>query len=182
MNDIGKIDKNFEVKAQINKDNMNFYNIDSYPFMIYGVFYENGKYRRLPEAIAKSVSNGVYSLHDNTAGGRIRFKTDSQHVSIITKMHNITKASHFPLTGSAGFDIYTKTESKYNYAKTFVPPFEISDGYESTIDLKTKELRDIIINMPLYSGVSEVLIGIDEGCILAEGDKYIDIKQIVFYG
>ena len=97
-------------------------------------------------------------------------------------MHNITKASHFPLTGSAGFDLYTKTDGKYNYAKTFVPPFEIEDSYESSIDFKTKELRDITINMPLYSGVSELLVGIDDGSVLFEGDGYINNKPIVFYG
>ncbi len=182
MIDISKIDKNFAVSSVISKDNMNFYNVLNIPFKIYGVFFENSKFRRLPETIAKSVSDGVYSLHDKTAGGRVRFKTDSQHISIITKMHNISKASHFPLTGTAGLDLYTKTDGKYNYEKTFVPPYEIKDGFESTIDLKTKELRDITINLPLYSGVSELLIGIDEGSVLLEGDKYINEKPIVFYG
>ena len=109
MDNISEIDKNFSVKSTISKNNMNFYNIDSYPFRIYGVHFENGKYRRMPESVAKSISEGVYLLHDKTSGGRIRFKTDSQHIAIISKMHNISKASHFSLTGTAGFDLYTKS-------------------------------------------------------------------------
>lgn len=182
MFDISRVDKNFTTVSVINKDNMNFFNIMNSPFKICGVFFENSKFRRIPESVAKSVSEGVYHLHDKTAGGRVRFKTDSQHISIIAKMHNISKASHFSLSGTAGFDLYTKADGKYNYEKTFVPPQDIEDGFESTIDLRIKQMRDITINLPLYSGVSELLIGIDEGSALAEGDKYINEKPIVFYG
>lgn len=182
MFDISKIDKNFSTSSIIQKDNMNFYNVLSEPFNVYGVFYENSKFRRLPEDVAKNVSVGVLHLHDKTAGGRVRFKTDSQHIAIIAKMHNISKASHFSLSGTAGFDLYTKINDKYSYENTFIPPFDIEDGFESTIDLKSKRIRDITINFPNYSGVSDLLIGIDEGSILCEGDKYIDKKPIVFYG
>ncbi len=182
MTDIRTIDKNFSIKTAIKKDNMNFFDIDNHPFIIYGVFKENGIYRRMPESVAKTVSDGVFQLHDKTAGGRVRFKTDSQHIAIIAKMHNISKASHFSLSGTAGFDLYEKTDSEYNYIKTFVPPYEINDGFESTIDLKTKKLRDITINFPNYSGVSELLVGIDDNSTLTNGDNYNNVKPVVFYG
>ena len=44
--DIQKIDKNFAVKTDIGKGDIKFYNIDDAPFTIYGVFKENGKWRR----------------------------------------------------------------------------------------------------------------------------------------
>jgi len=182
MDNLSKIDSNFTVKPTICKNNIDFYNINSAPFKIYGVKFENGKYRRMPERIAKSVSVGVYHLHDKTSGGRIRFKTDSQHISIIAKMHNISKASHFSLSGTAGLDLYSKIENKYNYENTFIPPYDIEDGFESTIDLKSKQLRDITINLPLYAGVSELLIGVDKNSQLLEGDTYKYEKPIVFYG
>ena len=95
--DISKIDKNFEVKSQIDKEDIKFYKIDEVPFKVYGVFKENGKYRRMPESAARKVSEGVYALHTNTAGGRVRFVTDSLYISINAVMDDLGKMSHFPL-------------------------------------------------------------------------------------
>ena len=50
MKNIQDIDKNFKVETKINKPDIEFYSIDSEPFKLYGVFYENGKYRRMPES------------------------------------------------------------------------------------------------------------------------------------
>ena len=139
--DISKIDKNFKVESKIEREGLTFYDIDEAPFKIYGVFYDAGKFRRLPESVAKSVSDGVYDLHAHTAGGRVRFKTDSPYVAIHAKMPNIGKMPHFALTGSAGFDLYANNQ----YVKSFVPPFDIEDGYERFRkiynELKEKEDR-----------------------------------------
>ncbi len=182
MADIASVDKNFKVEAQIKRDGLSFYNIDSDPFCIYGIFREGHKYRRIPEELAKSVSDGVYSLHANTAGGRVRFKTDSKSISIIAKMENAGRMPHFAITGSAGFDLYTKGDEGYDYYKTFVPPFDISDGYESTVCFPDNKMRDITVNFPLYSDVCELLIGIEDTAVLREGDKYADAAPMVYYG
>lgn len=57
--DIAQIDKNFEVKTNIEKDDIRFYDVNSGPFRLHGIFYENGRYRRMPEEVAKTVSPGV---------------------------------------------------------------------------------------------------------------------------
>ena len=80
MKSISEIDANFRIETKIDKQDIKFYDIKRQPFKIYGVFYENGKYRRIPEAVAKAVSEDVWSLHTNTAGGRVRFITDSDYV------------------------------------------------------------------------------------------------------
>ena len=77
MTDISKIDKNFAIKTSIEKDDIVFYDADEEPFKVYGVFRENGRYTRMPADVAKKVSEGVYLLHTNTAGGRVRFTTNS---------------------------------------------------------------------------------------------------------
>lgn len=179
---IAEIDKNFKVEAKIERDGLSFYNIDDAPFRIYGIFREGYKYRRMPEAVAKTVSEGVYVLHSNTAGGRVRFKTDSKTVSIIPKMENPGKMPHFALTGSTGFDLYTKEDASYNYHGTFTPCFDIVDGYESRLSFEDKKLRDITINFPLYSDVCEMLVGIETGSLLEAGDLYADAAPMVYYG
>lgn len=182
MSNIAEIDKNFKVITEINREGVDFYNIDNPPFTIYGIYRDGDLYRRMPEDIALSVSKGVHGLHARTAGGRVRFKTDSRNIYIIAKMGFVGKMPHFALTGSAGFDLYEKTDCGYSYIKTFVPPFDITDSYESCITLNSKQLRDLVINFPLYSGVKELLIGVDEGSVLLEGDKYTNKNKLVYYG
>ena len=178
MPDISKIDSNFTIQTNIEKKDIKFYNVDEPPFRVYGVFKENGKYRRMPENIARGVSEGVYVLHSNTAGGRVRFVTDSPYIAIYAKMDGLGKMPHFALTGSIGFDLYVDNY----YTNTFVPPFDIKDGYESIFEFEKKEQREITIDFPLYSNVNELYIGLQEDSFLAEAKPYKNVKPIVYYG
>ena len=181
MSDISKIDSNFKVETNIKEKDIKFYNANQAPFEIFGVFYDNGKYRRMPENVAKTVNEGVYGLHTNTAGGRVRFKTDSRYVAINTKMFSIGKMPHFALTGSSGFDLYVCEETP-NYVSTFTPPFNIQDGYESIIYFSSSKMREITINFPLYSGVCELYIGVDDKSTISSPKQYKIQKPIVYYG
>ena len=179
---IADIDKNFKVETNIKMDDMVFLDANCEPFRIYGVFYEDGKYRRLPESIAATVSDGVKSLHAHTAGGRVRFKTDSPYVAISAKMPSIGKMPHFALTGSAGFDLYVKNDDGYRFVNSFQPPFSCNDGFESIINLGGRKIRDITINFPLYSEVSELYIGLSNTAVIDRADDYAIEKPIVYYG
>ncbi|MCR4718098.1 MAG: SGNH/GDSL hydrolase family protein [Firmicutes bacterium] len=176
--DISKIDKNFKVVNNFEKEDIAFHSADEKPFKIYGIFKENGKYRRMPEDIASNVNEGVFRLHTNTAGGRVRFVTDSAYVAIRAEMDGLGKMPHFALTGSVGFDLYENNI----YKKTFVPGFDVKDGFEGIIEFETRELREITINFPLYSNVNELYIGLQQNAVLKEAAKYKDIKPIVYYG
>lgn len=178
--DISQVDKNFVVETSLNIDHIKFYDIRQEPFSVYGVFFENGMYRRLPENIAQSVSAGVYRLHGHTAGGRVKFITNSKFVAIKAVMTLVGKMPHFALTGSAGFDLYVGKNEKYN--GTFEPPFNITDGYESVHRFENKQLREITINFPLYSGVKALYIGLEEDALVKKAHDYKYAKPICFYG
>lgn len=178
MFDISKVDGNFTIETKIDKKDIKFYKIDEVPFKLYGVFRENGKYRRMPESVAKSVSEGVYALHSNTAGGRVKFVTDSSYIAINVKMDGLGKMPHFALTGSIGFDLYADNQ----YVKSFVPPFDIENGYEGIIEFEESVQRQITINFPLYSNVNELYIGLKDGSLLQEAEPYKNKKPIVYYG
>ena len=181
MSNISKIDKNFKIETKIAKKDIEFFDIRQSPFKIYGVFFENGKFRRMPETVAKSVSDGVAWLHTNTAGGRVRFKTNSPYIAIHVKMANIGKMPHFALTGSAGFDLYVK-DKKPSYIGSFIPPYDMTDGYESVIELGSRKNREIIINFPLYSDVCELYVGVSNKSTLEAPSSYKLEKPIVYYG
>ena len=178
MKHISQIDKNFQVKTKIDKKDIRFINACETPLQINGVFYENGKFRRLPEEVAKTVNEGVHALHANTAGGRVRFKTNATYVAIHAKMSNIGKMPHFTLCGSAGFDLYVGDI----YKGSFLPPFFTEDGYEGVIELGEKKWREITINFPLYSNVDDLYIGINEDAENSAPTPYEDKLPIVYYG
>lgn len=176
--DIANIDKNFKIETKIGKKDIKFFDVKDEPFTVYGVFYENGKFRRMPESVAKTVSEGVHWLHSNTAGGRVKFKTNSSYIAINTKMSNIGKMPHFALTGSSGFDLYISEK----YRASFVPPFELNDGYEGVIDFGSRKMREITINFPLYSDVNELYIGLSKNAKIEKTEGYKIDKPIVYYG
>lgn len=180
--DISKIDKNFKIKTKINKTDIRFYDVKNPPFEVSGVFYENGTYRRIPEDVAIATSTGVKALHTNTAGGRVRFRTNSSYIAINAKMYGLGKMSHFAFSGSIGFDLYIKSNGEDVYKGTFIPPLDIIDEYEGIIDLGSTEEKEITLNMPLYSNVKELYIGLNENAELQKIKPYKISKPIVFYG
>lgn len=182
MSNISDVDKNFKVETKLEHDGLKFYNALSEPFKIYGIKMEDGKFRRLPQNIAKRVSEGVLHLHSHTAGGRVRFRTDSPFVAINVKMPFVAKMAHFPIAGSAGFDAYVNYGDGEEYLKTFMPTVEMTDGYESLLPIDKEGMRDVTINFPLYSDVSELYIGLDENAEIEEPTPYIDMAPIVYYG
>ena len=175
---IAEIDKNFAVQTEINKTDIRYYDALEDPFRIYGVYYHEGKFRRLPEEVAKTVSDGVLRLHSHTAGGRLRFRTNSPYVAIVAEMPIIGKMAHFALSGSAGFDIYTGNV----YTTTFIPPFAIQGGYKSLKELGSTQMRDITIHFPLYSEITKLYIGLQENAVVEAPKPYTYEVPIVYYG
>lgn len=177
MSEIEKIDKNFAVNTADTED-MIYFSCTEKPFRLYGISAVKNGFERMPGDIAQKVNDGVKRLNTNTAGGRVRFMTDSEYISIRAKMTSIGKMPHFALTGSAGFDLY----SDNNYIGTFVPPFNISDGYESKLMTGISGMHLITLDFPLYSSVSSLDIGLCAGAQLSAPADYRITRPVVYYG
>lgn len=178
MPDISLIDKNFAIPTEIDRDDVKFYDIENEPFKIYGVFKENGKFRRMPEDVAKAVSTGVYGLHTHASGGRVRFRTDSCYIAIHAEMGEWYRGPHFAFTGSSGFDLYEGN----NYVGTYRPPMEDKREFDSILTFPDKKMRDITINFPSYNDVNNLYIGLSEDSIVEAPKPYRNEKPIVYYG
>ena len=178
MQPLESIDINFKVNTDIKKNDICFYSVLQTPFSIHGVHYDDGKFRRMPEKIAKTVNPGVHYLHSNTSGGRVRFKTNSKYIAISTKLANVGKMDHFALTGSAGFDLFVDN----HFVTSFRPPFDIEDSYQSIHEFTDGAMRDILINFPLYSDVCQLYIGLQKDADVDAPTPYGVEKPVVFYG
>lgn len=182
MKDIAKIDKQLEIETGVAREGLRFLDAEMEPFAIYGVFREGEKFRRIPESVARQVSDGVYALHGNTAGGRVRFVTNSPYVAVQAKIRP-SKMPHFALSGSCGLDMYAEHEGNIRYGGSFIPPFDVEDTFESVQDYAYGwQERIVTINFPLYSDVYKLYIGLHEAAVLKSAPRYTIEKPVVFYG
>lgn len=186
MSQIEKIDPNFKLSTLAGHNDVVFYNCLQEPFKVYGLMKPEGErdyFIRLPEEVAKNSNEGVVYLNTNTAGGRVRFRTNSPFIAIRAEMHNLGKMPHFPYTGSIGFDLYVRKDGEEQYVKTFVPPVAIETGYESLLETaKNGEIFDYTINFPLYSGVKSLYVGLQQGAEVAAPTPYTVEEPVVYYG
>ncbi len=181
MSKIEKIDKNFAVATDSTNSATVKYDVTKPPFSIHGVFApteQDAQFYRLPSAVATTVSPGVTSLSKHSAGGRIRFRTNSKYIAIEAKYGEIGRMPHFPLTGSAGFDLYADNE----HLHTFVPPYDMNGKLFSEKTISGDITVDYTLNMPLYSEVKELYIILDKDAVVEAATPYANDKPIVFYG
>ena len=179
MPDISQIDSNFAVQVNFPTDNLTMHRLPEEPFRIYGLLPKTEEgWLRLPSEVAKNVSSEVFYLRRHTAGGRLRFRTDSQHIALFATMPGVSKMSHMPLTNSAGFDIYRDNE----FDLCFVPPKDITEGYASLRRYSSKKWREITIHFPSYSVLTDLVIGLDKDAQIEAARPYRFDKPVVFYG
>ena len=170
-------DKNFTVTVP-DIGQTAFFDVTQPPFSVHGLLRDAAGYYRIPHALAAATNIGVKFLNLNTAGGRVRFRTDATRIVLRANLRAVTRMPHFAFTGSAGFDLYADDV----YRGTFVPPEDMTDGYTSEIELDEGGTREITIHFPLYSGVKRLEIGLPKGCILGKAAPYRITTPVVYYG
>lgn len=170
---------------EVNSPEIVFYNVKNRPFELYGLYNAAAepKFCRMPGEIASVISEGVKHLAFETAGGRVRFSTDSQYITVRTKMPYISDFRHMPKTGTTAFDMYIDTDGGSRYIKTFIGQNTVFDcGYETTYKFAEREMRKITINFPSYNAVDSLYIGLEKGAAVGGGAKYVFDLPVVFYG
>ena len=156
------------------------------PFRIYGLYFEekDGIYRRLPEEVAAQVSEKVHELSERCAGGRVRFSTDADVISIRVAFKFIFRRYAFALSGSAGFDLFVDDPesgvSHFHGLFKFDP--DVVDGYTSSLTFPSRKLRYITINFPTYSTLRSLEIGLPKDASLGAGLSYKPVDPVVYYG
>ena len=179
---IGDIDVNLKFNTDISREGFKFYSPEEEPFKLYGVTRMGDRFRRLPTSVAKATSEGVEFLHAHTAGGRVRFVTNSKRFILYAKLDNLAMAGNSCFEGNFGFDLYTGAD----YRLSFIPPVNITEKkeYESLVELPDADGsgRLITVNMPNYCDVLGFSIGLEEGATVSAAPDYEYEKPIVYYG
>jgi hypothetical protein len=169
-----------------------YYNVKDEPFTIHGLY--NAKteepFKRLPDDVAAATSMLVTLFHTNTAGGRVRFKTDSSFITLKIKEPNVLFLPHMALSGTSGFDLYVGEGKEMAFCQISRPPanqigavaLPFQYEYESTIQFNESKMRDILINFPLYNDIDELSIGLQETAAVEKSSGYRHRKPVLFYG
>ena len=185
MKKIDELDLNMAVTTRLDDAEIRWIDAHDAPFVL-GGFTEpqlkNEPFRRLPKDVAEATSEGVAALSLNTAGGRIRFKTDSPYVAVHAEMANICRMDHMAFTGIYGFDLYQRIDETETYIGTFRPSVGMAQGFESKLMLRGEGMKEITVNFPLYNGVDKLFIGVKDGSSIAAPRQYAHPVPVVYYG
>ncbi|SDE22276.1 N-terminus of Esterase_SGNH_hydro-type [Paenibacillus sp. UNCCL117] len=157
---------------------------DNAPFRLAGFpwFGQDGRYARLPERTEETLPPAVVQLAACTAGGQIHMRTDSTRLALRVKLAGVAGMYHMPATGQCGFDCYLGPSGEKHYLSTTRYDHKL-DAFEADLwKGLPKELRHVTINFPLYQGVEEVSIGLDEDAVLLPPEPYVRPDKVVLYG
>lgn len=166
-----------------------FYNVTEAPFKIHGllpVTPENG-FRRMPESVFECMTAPLMKeqrLHTNTAGGRIRFRTDAKSISIKADTGEVLYCANGNNLLHHNFDLYREFGGKEIFETTFVAwSDEARKGIvNESRPLKGEGMRDFTLYMPCYGNVYSLEIGFPEGAKVEAATPYKFQKPVVFLG
>lgn len=182
MRDISEVDKNFKIETNIQREGLRFFDIKEPPFVVHGLIRDSGRWTRIPDAVAATVSDSVRALARHTAGGRLRFRTDSPYIAIKALQPHLNLMDHMAPSGQFGFDVYLGAGKDIRYNKTFRTSAYNECGFEAIIDLGLTETETVTVDFPLYYGVDELYIGLKDGSVIEPAPDYSIKKPIVYYG
>ena len=184
---ISEIDSNLKVATGIKEESAVFKSCFDAPFEIRGLANpkESGKLYRVAQSVFPMMSDSLSYLSKCTAGGRVRFRTDSPYIIVKVELAEGDKIMpHMPITGISGVDLYTGSGVNCKYKKTIIPPShyvkEYDGVYYSETDASNPE--DITLNLPLYNGVDNIYIGLKDGSAAEAPTPYFIDKPVVYYG
>ena len=155
------------------------------PFEIIGLpwLMQYGAYRRLPPGSAEpQIPLDIDGLADCTAGGQIRFTTNSTRILVRVLLGGLAYMNHMPATGQCGFDCYVGASGNQRF--TGCAKYDIKqDNYECLLFKQdAPAMREVTLNFPLYIGVKNIMVGLDAGSEAVKPAPLKNHGRCIFYG
>ena len=158
-----------------------YVNIQDDHFSISGFPFESSnavKLFRLEFQKYKDYSTQLQNLGHNSAGGRVRFKTNATTIKVSVTLKNSNTFAHMPETATHGCDIYVGSGANPKWVTNFGPA---ADSYTKDVTLPAG-IKEVMIVLPLYSGISSMTIGIPTNSAISSPDPYVIEDPVVYYG
>lgn len=185
MISIADIDPNFKLPETI-PDGMTFYEPYEPPFSLFGIApNKHGVLCRLPEHLLSECSTGVQRLAYHLAGTCVRFSTSADHLAIVWELTETANMPHFAASGQSGMELFEETDMGTRHVKNLIPVTDNGHGCrkkQSAYIPLPGGMRHYALYLPLYNGLSQLLLGFPQGAHIAPGRMPKIDKPIVFYG
>ena len=156
-----------------------YLDVKNAPFRLYGF---DNRFERVPAEIAKATSESVERLARTSAGGRVRFRTNSDYIVVHGDFDYTENGTTWPIAAQAGFDIYFTENSKQKFRGVFGGSKPTGQNYSENRLRFTNEMKDVTIYFPVVTAFTNMYIGLHEGCVLEEMENYKYETPVVFYG
>lgn len=171
----------FEVESLLfcgSGSNLSYHSVNEPMFSIHGVLDENQEDHQFSRIILDDIEirDSLKKQAMNTAGVRVRFRTNSNYLSL--RFTGLARPGyshpHHSEYGASGIDIYVNN----TYSTTLlVPDCGVS---VQLADDENKQLHDVELFLPNFSRTKVIDIGLERGALIKTSKKYE--KSIVFYG
>ena len=187
--DMSKVDGNFKVE-NVEGIGVLYYNALETPFSVEGFAWrkDGEKLYRIPKQTASNPNlKNVAGLANHTAGGAVRFQTDSRNIALRYKLKDTTDMPHMTRSGACGFDVFISPPGDQDsYLKTVYPPrraiSEYSKEQVKIAQFQQRRMRQFTIWLPLYGGVESLEVGIEKGAKILAPMPHKIKKPVLFYG
>ncbi len=142
-------------------------------------------YMRLPQDILKFLPESLQWVQTFTAGGVVRFVTDSKTLGIRVKYKPLDMNRVCTPASQGGFDITVRENGTCRLIANVCP--EVKDFYSGKLEhvLSCKlpgTVQEYRVYLPLYSTIESLEIGFDKDAKIIDAPAHAIDKPIVFYG
>lgn len=147
-------------------------------------FRENqGVLSRLPQRAKTTFRAPVWSLAQSPSGARVRFRSDTQILSLKLEYPSPPNMANMQAYGQCGVDLYVDGA----YWATAVPDAQAKNGkvYERVLfdfSAQPRKDRELVLYLPLYKPVKVLGIGVDAEAQTSAARPFALAKPVVFYG
>ena len=173
-------DVNLIADCKIGKYDIEFHDAKSEPFRLYGVWHDGERYVRIPKEIAAGISEGIAYGYSSSAGGRIRFVTDSPYVAVKVIYALVGKNEATPLSATVAPEMTVDRD----FGGVFRTSIDFNeDEHIGVTDIRKEPGEHLItLHMPTHSHIAEFYVGVKPGAKILHAPDYTYEKPVVFYG
>jgi len=182
--DVKKIESDLR-NAKIDPAGLRWADPREKPFEVLGFYWfeSEKRFRRFPaEAEKMNFRQGVLDHAACTAGGQLRFRTDSRRIVLWVRSVKIADSTSMSETGRSGFDLYTGELGQEIFWDSAPPACGKKEYVREIFHPAESTMREFRLNFPLYNGVEELWIGLEKKAKLLPPEPLPVKRPVVIYG
>ena len=141
---------------------------------------KNNNYHRMDDEFTSQYSLGVNIRSNNTSGVQAAVKTNTKKIGVYAQLNTPDFMEHMTDNGVGAVDIYKGNGSEKRF-------WQIASNYNRSTMLKHTfacdgEMIDYTFNLPLYSGMNKMEIGLEPDADIDFPTPFSVEKPVLFYG